>query len=62
MCSSLDYLEKSSIKQLKEKMRVSYLEKYISTFGDNYLKPDVENAIDHYDVYTDKKWKIKNVL
>ena len=32
-------------------MRVSYLEKYISTFGDNYLKPDVENAIDHYDDY-----------
>ena len=43
--------EKSGNKQLKEKMRVCYREKYISTFGDNNLKPDVENAIDHYDDY-----------
>ena len=44
-------VEKSGIKQLKEKMRVCYREQYISTFGDNNLKPNVENAIDHYDDY-----------
>ena len=43
--------EKSGIKQLKDKMRVCYRERYISTFGDNNLKPNVENAIDHYDDY-----------
>ena len=32
-------------------MRVCYREKYISTFGNNNLKPDIENAIDHYDDY-----------
>ena len=43
--------EKSGIKQLKDKMKVCYREKYISTFGDNNLKPNVENAVDHYDDY-----------
>ena len=43
--------EKSGIKQLKDKMKVCYREKYICTFGDNNLKSDVENAIDHYDDY-----------
>ena len=43
--------ETSGIKQLKDKMKVCYREKYISTFGDNNLKPDVENAVDHYDDY-----------
>ena len=43
--------EKSGIKQLKDKMIVCYRERYISTFGDNNLKPNVENAIDHYDDY-----------
>ena len=32
-------------------MRVCYREQYISTFGDNNLKSDVENAINHYDDY-----------
>ena len=57
--------KKSVIKQLKEKMRVCYREKYISTFGDNNLKPDVENAIDHYDDYAlqemeNKKYVMKD--
>ena len=44
-------LEESGIKQLKDKMKVCYRENFISTFGDNNLKPNVENAIDHYDDY-----------
>ena len=44
-------LEKSGIKQLKEKMKVCYRESYICTFGENNLKPDVVNAVSHYDDY-----------
>ena len=44
-------LEKSGIKQLKEKMKVCYREKYICTFGEVNLKPDVKNAVSHYDDY-----------
>ena len=44
-------LEKSGIKQLKEKMKVCYRERYICTFGENNLKPDVDNAVSHYDDY-----------
>ena len=44
-------LEKSGIKQLKGKMNVCYREKYICTFGKVNLKPDVVNAVSHYDDY-----------
>ena len=44
-------LEKSGIRQLKEKMKVCYRESYICTFGENNLKPDVANAVSHYDDY-----------
>ena len=43
--------EISGIKQLKEKMKVCYREKYICTFGDNNLKSEIENAVSHYDDY-----------
>ena len=54
--------EKSGIKQLKDKMRLCYREKYICTFGDNNLKPNVENAIDHYDGYALKEMENKRCV
>ena len=55
-------LEDSGIKQLKDNMRVCYREKYICTFGKNDLKPDVENAIDHYDDYALKEMENKRCV
>ena len=54
--------EKSGIKQLKDKMRVCYREQYICTFGDNILKPNVENAIDHYDDYALQEMENKRCI
>ncbi len=55
-------LEKSGIKYLKENMKVCYRESYICTFGENNLKPDVENAVSHYDDYALKELEDKKCI